>query len=293
MRPRSLISIQNQSELPFEGFKHLVRDPLETDDPTSFDRVKSIFLDSPGAPNDPFCLLIQRLTGKIYRGREAREHWQRILSHKENMQAKLGRRVSINVTAADYFEVIGNPKSQTGQDGALGTLESLDGGINREEWITRLYAPGHHVEKLKEEMLRAKRYKHALSAILLDVDEFHRINQDFSYRVGDEILTVIVKIIKKVIRAVDILTRYSGDCFLLVLPNTNKREASELAERLRSNIQERTSRIKGLSSGVTVTLAVGQSSKEDKSAEFIKSLQNTLEEGKDQGGNAVYVCESC
>jgi diguanylate cyclase (GGDEF)-like protein len=285
--------MQNQSELPFEGFKHLVQDPLETDDPASFERVKSIFLDTPGAPNDPFRLLIQQLTGKIYRGREAREHWQRILSHKENMQAKLGRLVSINVTAADYFEAIGNPKSQTGTDAALGTLESLDGAINREEWLTRLYAPGHHMEKLKEEMLRAKRYKHALSAILLDVDEFHRINQDFSFRVGDEILTVIVKIIKKVIRAVDILTRYSGDRFLLILPNTNKREASELAERLRSNIEKRTSRIKGLPSGVTVTLAVGQSSKEDNSAGFMKSLQNTLEEGKEKGRNAVYVCESC
>jgi|GEM_PF-849021 diguanylate cyclase (GGDEF)-like protein len=285
--------MQNQSELPFEGFKQFVQEPLETGDPVSFDRVKSIFLDTPGAPNDPFRILIQRLTGKIYRGREAREHWQGILSHKENMQAKLGRRVSINVTAADYFEVIGNSNGRPGQGSGLAGPETLDGGINREEWINRIYAPGHHVEKLKEEMLRAKRYQHALSAILLDVDEFHRINQDFSFKVGDEILTVIVKIIKKIIRAVDILTRYSGDRFLLILPNTNKREASELAERLRSNIQERTKRIKGLTVGVTATLAVGQSSKEDKSAEFMKSLENTLEEGKKKGRNAVYVCEGC
>jgi diguanylate cyclase (GGDEF)-like protein len=147
------------------------------------------------------------------------------------------------------------------------------------------------MEKLKEEMMRAKRYKHALSAILLDIDLFHKINENFSFKVGDEILTVIVKIIKKTVRAVDILTRSSGDRFLLILPNTNKREAAELAERLRQNIQDRTKRIKALPSGVTVSLSVGQSSKEGKSPEFMKSLEYTLEEGKKKGRNAVYLCE--
>ncbi len=270
-----------------------MQDPFETDDPVSFDRIKSIFLEIPGAPNDPFRILIQRLTGKIFRGREARDHWQRMLSHKRDMQAKLGRRVSINVTATDYFEAIGNGKNQAAQDSRVNGSGITAEDINREEWINRIYAPGYHVEKLKEEMLRAKRYRHALSAILLDVDEFHRINQDFSFKVGDEILTMIVKIVKKTIRAVDILTRYSGDRFLLILPNTNRREAAELAERLRGIIQERTKRIKGLTEGVTVSLAVGQSSKDDKSAEFMKSIEGALEEGKKKKRNAVYGCESC
>jgi diguanylate cyclase (GGDEF)-like protein len=285
--------MENQAELPFEGFRRSVQDPLETSDPVSFSRIKSIFLDNPAAPSDPFRILIQRLTGKIFRGREARDHWHQILLHKDDMQAKLGRRVTINVCAADYFDAIGSPKAPQVTGAATGEPGPLEGVINREEWLNRIYAPGYHVEKLKEEMLRAKRYKHALSAILLDVDEFHKINQDFSFKTGDEILTVIVKIVKKTVRAVDIITRYSGDRFLLILPNTNKREASELAERLRANIQERTKRISGLTSGVTVTLTAGQSSKEDKSAEFMKSLDHTLEEGKKRGRNAVYVCEGC
>ncbi len=292
-QPWSLLFMENQAELPFEGFKRFVQDPLETSDPVSFSRIKSIFLDSPAAPSDPFRILIQRLTGEIFRGREARDHWHQILLHKDDMQAKLGRRVTINVCAADYFDAIGSPKVQRVTGTATGEPGPLEGVINREEWLNRIYAPGYHVEKLKEEMLRAKRYKHALSAILLDVDEFHKINQDFSFKTGDEILTVIVKIVKKTVRAVDIITRYSGDRFLLILPNTNKREASELAERLRANIQERTKRISGLTSGVTVTLTAGQSSKEDKSAEFMKSLDHTLEEGKKRGRNAVYVCEGC
>jgi diguanylate cyclase (GGDEF)-like protein len=275
-------------ELPFEGFKHFIQDPLEATDPVSYGRIKSIFLEVTGAPADPFRLLIQRLTGKTYRGREARDHWQRILSHKEDIQAKLGRLVGILVTAIDYFDAIGTERAPAVLDG----LSPLTNVINREEWINRVYAPGYHLEKLKEEMMRAKRYKHALSSILLDVDEFHRINKDFSFKVGDELLTVIVKIIRKTIRAVDIVSRYSGDRFLIILPNTNKREAMELAERLRANIFERTKRINGLPGGVTVTLSVGQSLKDEKSAEFMKSMEYTLEEGKKMAKNSVYQYEN-
>jgi diguanylate cyclase (GGDEF)-like protein len=208
------------------------------------------------------------------------------------MQAKLGRRVGILVTALDYFDALGSAKPSGASSAVLDRLSPLSNAINREEWINRIYAPGYHLEKLKEEMLRAKRYNHALSSILLDVDEFHKINQDFSFKVGDELLTVVVKIIKKVIRAVDIVSRYSGDRFLIILPNTNKREATELAERLRSSIFERTKRILALAGGVTVTLSVGQSVKEDKSTEFMKSLENTLEEGKKKAKNSVYLCEN-
>ena len=280
----------DQTELPFDGFKQCIQDPLEISDPPSFERIKSILIDLPGTSSDPFRLLIQRLTGKTYRGKEARDHWRRILGHKEDMQAKLGRRVCILVTAIDYFESIAGPKTSQPQAMFLDELNPLQNTINREEWINRVYAPGYHIEKLKEEMLRAKRYKHALSVILLDVDEFHKINQNFSFKVGDELLTVIVKIIKKTIRAVDIVTRYSGDRFLLILPNTNKREATELADRLRSSIFDRTKRITGLTNGVTVTLSVGQSAKEDKSAEFMKTLEHALEEGKKKSRNSVYVC---
>ncbi|HMD68810.1 MAG TPA: GGDEF domain-containing protein [Chitinivibrionales bacterium] len=285
--------MENQSELPFEGFKRFVQEPLEADDPLSFDRVKNIFLENPGAPSDPFRFIVQRLTGKTFQGRDARDRWQKILSHKTDMQAKLGRPVTIGVAAADYFDVIGPAGTPTLDDPALADPALPGNGVNREEWINRAYEPGYHLEKLKEEMMRAKRYRHALSALLLDVDHFHKINLDFSFKTGDEVLTLIVKIIKKTVRAVDIVTRYSGDRFLIILPNTNRREACELAERLRANVGERTGRIKGLSAGVTATLAAGQSSKESASAEFMKSLECTLEEGKKKSRNAVYICEGC
>ncbi len=127
-----------------------------------------------------------------------------------------------------------------------------------------------------------------LTAILLDVDEFRKINEALTYKGGDQILTLIVKIIKKTIRTVDIITRYSGDRFLLILPNTNKREAMELAERIRENVSSRTNKIQDLPGKVTVTLSVGQCTKDDSSSDFLKRLVTILEDGKKRGRNTVY-----
>jgi diguanylate cyclase (GGDEF)-like protein len=273
-----------ENELPFDGFKELIQYPLEKSDPKSFERIKSFFLDLKHAQTDPFRTLVQQLTNKVFRGREAKEHWRHILSHKREMEAKLGRRVGIHAASIDYFDALGEalPGPAPKETGAA------QGDLNLEESIAKVYSPNYHLENLKKEIMRAKRYKHSLSAIMLDIDEFKKINELFSFKTGDEILTLIVKIIQKTIRAVDILTRYSGDRFLIILPNTNKRESLELAERLRQNVCERTKRIHGLDSGVTVTLSVGQTTGASGSIEFMKQLENILTEGKKKERNKVY-----
>ena len=101
-----------ENELPFDGFKELIQYPLEKSDPQSFERIKSIFLDVTHAQTDPFRLLVQRLSNKVYRGREAKEHWRHILSHKREMEAKLGRHVGIHAASIDYFDALGDTARQ-------------------------------------------------------------------------------------------------------------------------------------------------------------------------------------
>ncbi|HEX7511168.1 MAG TPA: GGDEF domain-containing protein, partial [Chitinivibrionales bacterium] len=228
-----------------------------------------------------------RLTDKTFRGREAREHWRKIIQHKRDMETKLGRRVGISPAAIDYFEIIGSQSKQNIP--SLGEALPHKNGGNEDESESKVFSPTYHLEVLKKEMLRAKRYKHALSAILLDVDNFHTINERYSFKTGDDILSIIVKIIQKTTRVVDIIARYSGDRFLVVLPDTNIREAQELAQRLQLNVAERTKRIEGLDfSGVTATLSVGQMPGSGGSVEFIKHLETILQEGKKKKRNMVY-----
>jgi diguanylate cyclase (GGDEF)-like protein len=281
--------MENNKELPFDGFKKFIQDPLESGDRNSFEYIKTFFLNKPTPIFDPFNLLIQKLTGKIYRGKEAKEHWIKILNHKQEMQAKLGRRVSITTAAIDYFDSIKPNQNITNDYYENVSFETPHEILNANEWINRVYSPNYHLEKLKEEIMRAKRYKHALSAIILDIDNFSHINEKYSFKTGDNILTLVVKIIKKTIRSVDIMARYSGDKFLIILPNTNKREALELAERLRININQRTAHL--INNGITVTMAVSQASSNENSLEFLKSLSFILEEGKKKSRNSVHVCD--
>lgn len=274
------------NEIPFDGFKELVELPLEKKDSKSFISIKRMFLEEPSIQQHPFSTLLLRLVGKDFPNKEAIIYWRHILENKKSIEQKLGRTISIQAAAIDYFNQLNTNESflklsQTPSEAHLVTKSG-------EEWIERVYTPGYHLEKLKEEMLRAKRYKHALTAVLLDVDEFRKVNEALTYKGGDQILTLLVKIIKKTIRTVDILTRYSGDRFLLILPNTNKREAMELAERIRENVSTRTTKVHGLPTGVTVTLSVGQCAKDDSSTDFLKRLVTIMEDGKRRGRNTVY-----
>jgi diguanylate cyclase (GGDEF)-like protein len=272
-------------ELPFDGFHEFIQKPLEISDPKSLNSIKKIFIECRQPPTNPFGILIQKLTGRIQQNKDAQTSWRHILENKQALEQKLGRPVNIQTAAIDYFDQRSDIKSVSRSEPLP---DKIKPEMANDEWLERIYAPGYHLEKLKEEMMRAKRYKHALTSLMLDIDNFKKINDALTYKGGDKILILIVKILKKTIRTVDILTRYSGDRFLLILPNTNKREALELAERLRINVQDRTKRIEGLPDGITVTISVGQCANEETSTSFLKHLETTLENGKKQARNSVY-----
>jgi diguanylate cyclase (GGDEF)-like protein len=280
-------------ELSFDGFNTLIRNPLEKNDPRSYELIKNLLLNASGSFSDPFESVIQQLTNVVCTGEEAREYWRCILNHKHDMEIKLGRRVGISAASIDYFDTIenGSGRNSSGAFRFNGNDNPLH-QASRDEAVSLIHSSIHNPEILKQEMLRAKRYKHALSVIMLDVDNFSGISKKMSSGLCDELLIVIIKIIRKTIRSVDIIFRYSPDRFLVILPNTNKREAQELAERLRRNVCERTKRIRSIEPyGVTVTLSVGQMANGICSGDFIKQLETILEDGKRKKNDAVYCLE--
>jgi diguanylate cyclase (GGDEF)-like protein len=275
------------SELPFSGFSELIEIPLSKKDINSLNAIKRIFLDEPSTINNPFSTLIYKLTGRELTNGDAINHWKKIIDNKRWLEQRIGRVIGIQAAAIDYFSL------QTSVAPILSIPQALPAKQvspkQSDDWIDRVYTPGYHLEKLKEEMMRAKRYKNALATILLDIDSFKAVNAALGTSGGDQVLTLIVKIIKKTIRTVDIITRYSGDRFLLILPNTNKREAQELAERIRENVAQRTKTIPNYANGVSITLSVGQCTKDDSSMDYLKRLVNTLVDGKGKKRNSVYV----
>jgi diguanylate cyclase (GGDEF)-like protein len=274
------------SELPFPGFNELIHAPLSNSDQRSFSLIKRIFIETKADSSQPFTILIQKLSGKILANGEAITCWKQILKHKIFMQQKLGRIVGIQTATIDYFEY----QSPVEILFHLPAHQEKNVPSPHVETVESLHAQsgGYYLEKLKDEILRAKRYKHALSVILIDIDNFDKISNTLSSENCKKVLSVIVGIIKKIIRTVDILSRLTSDRFLLILPNTNAREAKELAERIRIQILERTSRLSMLSEGITATIAVGQCTHQDSSIDFINRLERLLDEGKYHTQNTVF-----
>jgi diguanylate cyclase (GGDEF)-like protein len=276
------------NEFSFDGFHELIQTPLENKDPRSFEIIQHALREEKHHSHDPFRFLIQCLVNKKCREREARDHWRMMIRHKEGLEGKLGRRFGVNAALHDYFDCVDGPVQAPGSFHLISSHRAAPAQTDGEpETIAHICSPGNHAEIFKKEVFRAKRYKHSLSAIMLDVDDFPKIALLSSDKSGEGILLIVVKIIKKTIRIVDILFQYSDHRFLIILPNTNKREAIELSERIRQNICERTKRIFG-STGVTATLSVGQTLSTSNAAEFARHLETMLDEGKKKKCNMVY-----
>jgi diguanylate cyclase (GGDEF)-like protein len=99
--------------------------------------------------------------------------------------------------------------------------------------LTGLFNRRYLNETIEREILRADREKTPLSVIIADIDFFKKINDLYGHQAGDKFLVEIASILKHNVRGSDIVCRYGGEEFLLVLPDTSQEAAASLAEKLR------------------------------------------------------------
>lgn len=108
------------------------------------------------------------------------------------------------------------------------------------DWLTSLYNRRHFFRLGEEEIARARRYRHAISVLMIDIDHFKHVNDNHGHSVGDEVLSTVAKRILAGLRGSDIAGRYGGEEFAIVLPETDLESAAEIvAERLRETIDAR------------------------------------------------------
>ena len=110
----------------------------------------------------------------------------------------------------------------------LANLDVLTGCFNRR----------HFMEKADQEVQRARRYKHPLSFLMMDIDHFKSFNDKYGHQVGDQLLCHLVDLCQKQLRKEDILGRYGGEEFVVLMPETAAKGAMQAAERLREKIEK-------------------------------------------------------
>jgi len=104
--------------------------------------------------------------------------------------------------------------------------------------LTRLYNFGYFWDRLKEERARAERYGRLLSLVLVDIDHFKFYNDHNGHPAGNEVLRRISRILSEESREVDIVARYGGEELVILSPESNRRHAYLLAERIRQRIAD-------------------------------------------------------
>lgn len=104
--------------------------------------------------------------------------------------------------------------------------------------MTKLYLHRYFKQRLLDEIKRASRFKRHLALIMVDIDHFKLLNDNYGHQTGDEVLKRVANILKKAIRIHDLPVRYGGEEFALVLPETDMLGAVAVAERIRKTIEK-------------------------------------------------------
>lgn len=155
--------------------------------------------------------------------------------------------------------------------------------------LTKLFIYRHFHYLLENEIKRAIRYRHSISLLMIDIDNFKEINDTYGHQVGDELLRAIAGTIASDCRKIDSPSRYGGEEFALILPETKKENARVIAERLRYKIENLELEIKDgpkVSPTISIGIAALPNDAEGKD-ELIQKADKALYFAKNSGKNCV------
>jgi len=122
--------------------------------------------------------------------------------------------------------------------------------------LTRVFNRRHFFELAQQELARAQRYGQPLSAIMLDLDHFKQINDHYGHMAGDHVLQAVVQLVRDNIREVDILGRYGGEEFAILMPNTALPGTLDIAQRVCMTIASQSVQVDDETIPVTTSLGV-------------------------------------
>lgn len=156
--------------------------------------------------------------------------------------------------------------------------------------LTKLYNSRSFYSQLELEVDRYNRYKHPLSLLLLDIDNFKEFNDNFGHLEGDKVLVRFSQIIKSCLRTNDSAYRYGGEEFTVILPETNGDEAKTVAQRIRSSLEtEKFKPIPDRNAKITISIGVTQYFPKEELSAFIRRADKAMYLSKKNGRNRVSV----
>ena len=156
--------------------------------------------------------------------------------------------------------------------------------------VTGLYNHRHLLEEIEKEVDRSKRYGHFLSGMMVDIDGFKGINDVYGHFTGDQILHEMALTLNKSVRKTDIVGRYGGDEFVIILPEDQRESADIVSERILSNVRQH--HFKTKNGNVSLTVSIGLFSFPDAKGmdktQFVEKIDQAMFQAKSLGKNRVF-----
>lgn len=156
--------------------------------------------------------------------------------------------------------------------------------------LTSVFSRRHWLERLNQEVERSKKFQHAFSLLMIDIDHFKGCNDRYGHLVGDAILKDVSKKIKDNIRQIDQVSRYGGEEFAVILTEIDKDGAVFAAERIRRAVEDKPIRV--YDENLTITISAGISVFPEHAKDgplLIEKADHALYRAKQSGRNKVCV----
>ena len=160
------------------------------------------------------------------------------------------------------------------------------------DYLTHLANGRYFMRRGAEEFKRAQRYTLPLALLMLDIDEFKKVNDTYGHEAGDAALQQVGLVLKSNVREIDILGRLGGDEFAVLLPNTSRSDATVLGERIRQSIANMNIQTpgNGLLKPITISLGVAADTPGMSGIdELLRNGDAAMYRAKNSGGNRVEV----
>jgi diguanylate cyclase (GGDEF)-like protein len=140
---------------------------------------------------------------------------------------------------------------------------------------------------INQEIDFAQRYEQKLLLMMLDLDNFKKINDNFGHNIGDVLLSLIGQTLTEFMRRSDLVFRYGGDEFCIILRNSILDGANNLANRVRNNINEKEFDCNDIKIKISISIGLAELHHDDDSIKFIERADKLLYKAKKAGRNNV------
>jgi len=229
-----------------------------------------------------YSTILLSLTHESFQERESKSLWNKIISHMKKLNNILGRNVGISVASLDYLTNVKNTLSEPKIIEEYKSSFVADATTKDE--LTGLYLREVFDVVLKKDIEEANRKNTSLCLLMIDIDDFKKINDKYGHLKGDEVLKKVGTAINDSVREMDLAARYGGEEMVVLMPRVDIEQAYKAAQRIRQTIKE----IQFKEFFVTVSIGLSQTNRRiDTPDKLIHAADLALYKAKNKGKNKV------